>query len=209
MSHNLKKTVPTTGRIALAALSAITGYGAFYHYTQYRNVSAKWQSIKATVADQTTVDLNGLDARFYPWVRDNNVKDWEFKRVTLRGYFKDERFFVRRQRDGKDGFLVFAAFVTAVDRVNHRLKQKDLLPIEHSVFVNLGWVPFDRKGDVELGGEVVAPLVNMHIRATRLLCFCNNVLFFVFLIRMHLLTLLTGSKISTLVRMKKYINIYI
>lgn len=155
----LKGSVPNTGRIALAALSAITGYGAFYHYSQYRAVSARWEAIRKSVASDA-VELTGLDARFYPWVRENSVKDWEFKPVTLRGYFKDERFFVRRQRDGKDGFLVFAAFVTAVDRVNHRLKQKDLLPIEHSVFVNLGWVPFDRKGDVELGGEVVAPLVS-------------------------------------------------
>jgi surfeit locus 1 family protein len=66
--------------------------------------------------------MSDLDARFYPWVRNNNVSEWEYKPVTLRGYFKDERFFVRRIRDGKDGFLVFAAFVTAVDRVNHRLK---------------------------------------------------------------------------------------
>lgn len=50
--------------------------------------------------------------------------------------------------------MVFAPFVTAVERLNHRLKQKDLLPVEYSVFVNIGWVPLENKKDVELGGEV-------------------------------------------------------
>lgn len=76
----------------------------------------------------------------------------------MRGYFKDQRFFVRRKRDGKEGYLVFAPFVTALERVNHRLKQKDLLPVEYSVFVNLGWVPLENKKDVELGGEVCPPM---------------------------------------------------
>jgi hypothetical protein len=31
----------------------------------------------------------------------------------LRGYLKDERFFVRRERNGKAGYLVFGAFVTS------------------------------------------------------------------------------------------------
>ena len=89
------------------------------------------------------------------------MKDWEYKLVKLKGYFKDQRFFVRRRRDGKEGFLVFAPFVTAIERVNHRLKQKDLLPVEYSVFVNIGWVPLENKKDVELGGEVSPPLVNL------------------------------------------------
>lgn len=119
----------------------------------------------ATTSEESATRLDGFDALIYPWVRENNVRDWEFKPVTLRGYFKDERFFVRRNRNGSDGYLVFAAFVTAVERVNHRLKQKELLPIEHSVFVNLGWVPFDKKADVELGGEVAPAIVIISVHS--------------------------------------------
>jgi len=31
----------------------------------------------------------------------------------MTGYFKEERFFVARKRDGKVGYLVFAPFITA------------------------------------------------------------------------------------------------
>ncbi|EAR97347.2 SURF1 family protein (macronuclear) [Tetrahymena thermophila SB210] len=147
-----------TGKVALATLGALTGYGAFYHYNQYLNLSARWQQIQENIAKDQPFDVDGFDAKVYPWVRENNVNDWEYKLVKMRGYFKDQRFFVRRKRDGKEGFLVFAPFVTAVERVNHRLKQKDLLPVEYSVFVNLGWVPVENKKDVELGGEVCPPM---------------------------------------------------
>lgn len=44
----------------------------------------------------------------YPWIVKNNTKfdyngkdEWECKRVKLRGYFQEERFFVKRERGGK------------------------------------------------------------------------------------------------------------
>jgi len=33
--------------------------------------------------------------------------------VKLYGYFRDERVFIKREREGKDGYLVIAPFVTA------------------------------------------------------------------------------------------------
>ena len=149
----------SAGKIVLGAIGALTGYGALYHYNQYLNLSSRWKQIQESVAHEQPIEIDGFDAKSYPWVRENNVKDWEYKLVKLKGYFKDQRFFVRRRRDGKEGFLVFAPFVTAIERVNHRLKQKDLLPVEYSVFVNIGWVPLENKKDVELGGEVSPPLV--------------------------------------------------
>jgi len=35
------------------------------------------------------------------------------------GYFKTDRFFVRREKEGKEGYLVFAPFVTAFESVDH------------------------------------------------------------------------------------------
>jgi len=41
------------------------------------------------------------------------MKNWEYKVIKIKGWFREERFFVRRSRDGKDGYLVFAPFITS------------------------------------------------------------------------------------------------
>lgn len=159
LGHFKPRGLSTFTKCLLGAGGALFGYSAFYQYTQYTKLNQTWHQIKESVEGKDPITIEGFDAKAYPWVRENNVKDWEFKQVRIRGYFKDQRFFVRRRRDGKEGYLVFAPFVTAVENVNHRIKQKSLLPIEYSIFVNLGWVPQENKKDVELGGEVCPPIV--------------------------------------------------
>lgn len=45
----------------------------------------------------------------------NAARDWEYKYVRMTGYFREERFFIKREKDGKKGYLVFAPFVTATE----------------------------------------------------------------------------------------------
>lgn len=44
---------------------------------------------------------------------------------------------VKRERDGKEGYILIAPFVTSVGRV-HRKQQK---MVENTILVNMGWVP--------------------------------------------------------------------
>ena len=75
----------------------------------------RWNKIYESLDKFDPIELKGLDLKCYPWYRDNNLKNWEYKLVKLRGYFKDERFFVRRARDGRMGYLVFAPFITSLN----------------------------------------------------------------------------------------------
>lgn len=36
-----------------------------------------------------------------------------------------------------------------------------MLPVEHTIFVNIGWVALENKKDIELGGEVCPPMVRI------------------------------------------------
>lgn len=91
-------------------------------------------------------------------VRDRK-KNHEFDIVKMRGYFKEERFFVQKQKDGKDGYAIFAPFVTS-----HANNQSSPLvtfaPANASgIMVNLGWVPLENRGEVALDDEPLGKLV--------------------------------------------------
>ncbi|EGR27408.1 hypothetical protein IMG5_195900 [Ichthyophthirius multifiliis] len=146
------------GQLFLGSIGIITAYNTFYHVTKYFNLNEQWKNVYKNLSNQEPYYLQGEEALIYPWLIDNNIKDWEFKQVRIRGYFKDERFFVRRKRDGKEGFLVFAPFVTAVKRLNHRPQIKEVLPVEHVIFVNIGWVALEHQKSVELGSEIAPQL---------------------------------------------------
>ncbi len=113
------------------------------------------------VASQTKPYLlTALDHVQYPWVYSNDAElsyssedSWECRRVRIRGYFQQERFFVKRERAGKQGYLIFAPFVTAIKRL-----KKAARPAETSCMVMIGWVPEENIGDIELTMEPVEPL---------------------------------------------------
>jgi hypothetical protein len=83
------------------------------------------------------------------------MKNWEYRLVTVRGYFKEQRVFVRKAKDGKEGYAVLAPFVTGVQDVhshpNYKLECNK--NGEHSIMVSLGWVPLDQKNAVEASDE--------------------------------------------------------
>lgn len=63
-------------------------------------------------SQETPKTIWGPHAVNYPWVTDKK-KNHEFDIVKMRGYFKEERFFVQKSKDGKLGYAVFAPFVTS------------------------------------------------------------------------------------------------
>ena len=66
---------------------------------------------------------------------------------------------VKRSRDGKAGYLVFAPFVTSTRKVESDHNSAINTPNDTTVFVNLGWVPSENKEDIEMSGEPV-PLID-------------------------------------------------
>jgi len=98
----------------------------------------------------------GKDAFQYPWSNNPN-KNYEFDIVKMRGYFKEERFFVQKSKDGKKGYAVFAPFVTSHTNLNthpYRGPQTNVC----GIMVNLGWVPVDSRNEVGLDSEPLGTL---------------------------------------------------
>lgn len=87
--------------------------------------------------------------------------------MTIRGYFKEQRVFVRKEKDGKAGYAVLAPFVTGVQDVHSHpdFKLECNKNAEHSIMVSLGWVPLDRKNAIEASDE---PLPLLEYRPTDL-----------------------------------------
>ena len=75
----------------------------------------------------------------YPWVF-NYEEDWENRVLKMRGYFKEMRFFVSRKKEGKEGFAVFAPFVTSHHNASVH-PTKFIEPHHAGIMVNLGWIP--------------------------------------------------------------------
>jgi hypothetical protein len=94
--------------------------------------------------------------------RCDNVDSWEYKLVKMRGYFEPERIFIRREKNGKFGYLVFAPFVSAhLVGDGRQFEQEGAMEIAKTgVFVNLGWVPHENVDEIECTNEPLPLLVN-------------------------------------------------
>ncbi len=148
-------------RFVIGSLTTLCGYGFYWQYNKYKASSLRWAKIYESLSHFEPIPIEGKDARLYPWFFTRSLEDWEYKLVKMRGYFKDERFFIRRTRDGRLGYLVFAPFVTAVEQTDF-VKRENIInpPVEITVLVDLGWVPLENKKDIEMGNEPIPPLVN-------------------------------------------------
>lgn len=135
--------------------SALAGYGSILQYLKYKTSSEKWNKINTDISSFNPITIRGQDLISYPWYGSGDVKDWEYKLVKLKGYFREERFFVAREKDGKPGFLVFAPFMTALHELDTIRKHDVNTPVETGIFVNLGWVPSENKDDIEMTSEPV------------------------------------------------------
>lgn len=111
----------------------------------------------------------------------------------MKGYFKDERFFVRRVRDNKDGYLVFAPFITATEGLEMDDRSTINPNAEFGLFVNLGWVPLENKNDITMGNDPVPLLVHSnYYNNNKLLIFLTNANFH-FLNRIHAVNQINSS----------------
>lgn len=148
------------GRFVIASLTALCGYGFVWQYRKYKSTSETWSKTMKSLNEFKPIEIEGQNALSYPWFYNRNLKDWEYKLVKMKGYFKDERFFIRRARDGRLGYMVFAPFVTAVQKTDFVARETVVnTPVEITILVNLGWVPVENKKDIELGNQPIPPLV--------------------------------------------------
>jgi len=106
---------------------------------------------------QNPIEIRDYDAVIYPWYR-TTLRDWEYKIVKMQGYFKEDRFFIRRERAGKEGYLVFAPFITSIKSTDHTGDNPANPNVETGIFVNLGWVPLENRSDIELSNEPIPAL---------------------------------------------------
>jgi len=142
----------------LGGFAALTGYTAFYQFESYLCKTKYFSKIQEDLAKFTPIEIKDQDAVIYPWLKEPTIKNWEYKLIKIKGYFKEERFFIRRQRGDKEGYLVFAPFVTARTKLESDPNSTANPPLETSIFVNLGWVPLENKGDIEMSSEPVPVL---------------------------------------------------
>jgi len=140
------------------ALSSLAAYGCFWQLRKYQESTSRWNKVLGELDAFTPHELKGFDAKYYPWNRDSSLKEWEYRLVKLTGYFKEERFFVRKTRDGRVGYAVFAPFITAMDDYDLKKDNNANPMLEHGLMVNLGWVPIENKGDIEMGSEPIPAL---------------------------------------------------
>ncbi|CAD8044894.1 unnamed protein product [Paramecium primaurelia] len=143
----------SNGIIKLLAYGVFFGgaYGCVWHQWKGGQQKQLYEKVENEITEWKPININGLNASRYPWAQ--NIRQWEYKLVKLYGYFRDERFFVRREREGRDGFLVFAPFVTALQF--NDTEQDPEQTTKSQVMVNLGWVPKDNISDIQMGQEPI------------------------------------------------------
>mmetsp|Transcript_3902 Transcript_3902/g.4336 ORF Transcript_3902/g.4336 Transcript_3902/m.4336 type:complete len:300 (+) Transcript_3902:32-931(+) len=155
----------SSNRKALSVLAAACtvgfGYMSFWEGRKYSKLSSKFNTVRSEIEKFEPFVLEGADAAVYPWYRNNNLEEeWEYKLVKIQGYFKEERFFIARERDGKKGYLVMAPFITSTRKYSKVIKPVEAnKTLESGLLVNLGWVPAENKDDIELSAEPL-PLID-------------------------------------------------
>lgn len=99
----------------IGALSSIAGYGAFWQTRRYFESKQRWNTITERLDKWKPYPIFGLEAKIYPWMKGYKaLEDWEYQVVKLDGFFGYERIFVRKTKNGRVGYCVFAPFVTAL-----------------------------------------------------------------------------------------------
>jgi len=121
---------------------------------QEQNYNDKAKSKLNSQEEPTTI--SGWNAVQYPW-SNNPDKNHEFDIVKMRGYFKEERFVVSREKDGRKGYAIFAPFITShVSVVTNPYEEEKENP--SGIMVNLGWMPFENIGEISNDAEPIEKL---------------------------------------------------
>merc|ERR1712199_3557 len=92
----------------IGALSSLATYGCFWQVRRYFEATSRWEKITENLKEYKPILLNGEDCKYYPWMKSfKDLQAWEYQLVRLRGMTLNDKFFVRRQKDGRVGYLVF------------------------------------------------------------------------------------------------------
>jgi len=72
--------------------------------------------------------------------------------VKIRGYLGPGRIFIRKDKDGKKGYSVFAPFYTAAQSLdnNPKFSTHSKSKMEVGVTVDLGWVPIEHRKEISI-----------------------------------------------------------
>jgi len=132
----------------VGGVATISAFGAYHQLREYTESKGKWDKIYNNLQEFNPKELKGPDAKYYPWYRSNDIDDWEYRLVKIRGYFREDRFFVRREREGRTGYMVLAPFITAIEDYEPLRTTAANQQCEYGLMVNLGWVPIENKGDI-------------------------------------------------------------
>jgi surfeit locus 1 family protein len=72
--------------------------------------------------------------------------------VKIRGYLGPGRVFVRKDKDGKKGYSIFAPFYTAQQNLdnNPKYKTRTSSELKAGLSVDLGWVPIEHRKEISI-----------------------------------------------------------
>lgn len=143
----------------LSLYTGITAYGCGCSYLKYLTEAEKFSENIKRLNKHKPMDLPAEAHAQYPWYYEG-IDQWEYQLVKMRGYFKEERLFIKRERNGKPGYIVLAPFITANKFQDPTIRAAGQnYPLENGLMVSLGWVPKENLGDIEMGQEVLPLLV--------------------------------------------------
>lgn len=167
MSFAFKRQASSlAGKRALVYGAGLFGFGTLsvtnYLTRQSNREQTKIDQAKQNLAEFKVHELKGDDVLDYPWCKD--PQEWEYKVVKVRGYFTPARVFIKKTKDGKDGFSVFAPFYTHTNQARFEFDaENETMPPskdDAGLMINLGWVPSEHKDEIEQTDEPL-PLLDL------------------------------------------------
>lgn len=122
-----------------------------WQYNRYLESKRRWDTIFETLRAEKPFTLTPKEQVDFPWAKDSNeILAWEYKLVKIRGRLKRERYFIRRFKEGRLGYVVLAPLITA-----SATEDSNQAPAETGIIVNLGWVPHEYRDEYEKNGNLV------------------------------------------------------
>lgn len=117
----------------ISGLTLTSLWGCKLQYQKYRISQQKWGKIYSNIEQEAPLPL---DKTRISHLQLENKSQWEFDYVETKGQFLEQTFYVYRSKFNRQGYFVIRPF-----------KVKDS---EETIFVNVGWIPFDQKGKISL-----------------------------------------------------------
>ena len=130
----------------MGSLLSATLYATYSSQVQSSSLRALEKKYLSN-SSQQELEVEGLGLIVHPWQESplsiQELEDWEFRRVKIRGELSKTTHFVYRERNGEKGYLLFKALVTSTARNSHNLPSKNQTEanINNGVMVNIGWIP--------------------------------------------------------------------